>query len=1089
MNPDILSLTTNKKELLLQKILKNRLEDSDKNNEIIPQSRETNKFEMSFNQKRLWVLEQLEGQGSAYHIPLALKLQGELNVPVLTKSIKMILNRHEVLRTTFESVNGEYYQVIQPETDIELNVTDLESLPEHARETEAWRILQEETKKPFDLVEGSLYRIVLIRTQRQHHILLFMVHHIVFDGWSANIFFKELEVCYQAFIKEEEPSLPPLPVQYADYSVWQKKQIEEKQEQLDYWKQKLSGNLPVLELPRNKGQMASQQSAGATEGIVLPVELTAKIRELAKQEGVSMFMALLAMLKGLLYRYTYLEDIIVGTPISNRYIKEVENLIGFFVNTLVLRTDLSKNPSFRELLGRVRNTCLEAYEHQDFPFEKLVEELNPEREVNRTPLFQVLFLLQNEMETLHIPGLEIDPIFPNTESAKFDLTVGIMERKQDLVINIQYKKELFSQEMVNQMLGHLQNLMEDVVTDPDKSLNQVQIMTEEERRKLMAEWNDTDSPISDDLLDTGFAIQVERQKDKPAVISAKRTLHYQELFQRANQWGRLLREQGSKPNKLVAVVMEKGWEQVVAVLGILQSGAAYLPIDPELPLERIWYLLECGEVEIVLTQTWIDQSLTWPEKIRRLSVDNEDILRGYHDHPLDKLQKSDDLAYVIFTSGTTGLPKGVMVPHRGAVNNIYDINRRFNVTSDDNVLALSSLSFDLSVYDIFGTLAAGGTIVIPDSKRVHDPNHWRELVIEKQITIWHSVPAFMKLFIENVTNNALPAGTALRLILLGGDWIPVSLPPTIVSYLPKAQVVSLGGVTEVSIWSSVYPINEINPAWNSIPYGRPMANQKLYILTEALELCPVGVIGELYIGGIGVTAGYWKDPERSDRSFIIHPHTKERLYRTGDHGRYMSDGNIEFLGRKDNQIKLRGYRIELGEIETALLQQGDIKEVVVSLQENTYGDKRLCAYFVAKEDRKVSKRELRSFLKKKIPEYMIPSFFEELPSMPLTRNGKVNRLRLPVPDFFMLERNDYVEPSTELEKMLSEAWKQILNVESVGIHDNFFDIGGDSILAIRIAAKMQELGYSLMPSQIFLYQTISELAEEIKQNEDLNQQM
>jgi len=649
-----------------------------------------------------------------------------------------------------------------------------------------------------------------------------------------------------------------------------------------------------------------------------------------------------------------------------------------------------------------------------------------------------------------------------------------------LVFNWDGVEELFPEGLLDDMFEAYCRLLRRLADEEDvwQETRQQLVPVPATQLKQRAAVNAAQTPISAELLHTLFAAQVKQQPEQEAVVSSTQRLTYEELYHRSNHVGHWLRERGARTNKLVAVVMEKGWEQVVAVLGVLQSGAAYLPIAADLPEERIWYLLENGEVELALTQPWVDEMLVWPEGIQKLCVDS-DALKGMNDQPLDVVQGPEDLAYVIYTSGSTGQPKGVMIDHRGAVNTILDINERFGVTSEDRMFAISALNFDLSVYDIFGTLAAGSTIVIPDASARRDAGHWLELMRQERVTFWDSVPALMEMLVEYMEGRAERLPDALRLVFMSGDWIQVTLPDRIKALADGVEVWSGGGATEASIWSILYPIEEVAPAWQSIPYGKPMVNQTFHVLDGALEPRPVWVPGDLYIGGIGLAKGYWRDEEKTETSFITHPRTGERLYRTGDLGRYLPDGNIDFLGREDFQVKIGGHRIELGEIEAALTQHPAVRTGVVSAVGERRGHKRLVAYVIAEDGQDLTVTDLRTFLKERLPEYMVPSAFAFLEAFPLTPNSKVDRRALPAPEQDRSELGkEFVAPRTPIERRLAAIFSQVLNVERVGVNDDFFELGGHSLIATQFISRLNDTFQVSFPIRtIFERPTIAELTE------------
>jgi amino acid adenylation domain-containing protein/non-ribosomal peptide synthase protein (TIGR01720 family) len=759
--------------------------------------------------------------------------------------------------------------------------------------------------------------------------------------------------------------------------------------------------------------------------------------------------------------------------------EQVNDIIGDFTSLTLLAVDNSEIAAFET---RARQIQAQLWSDMDHRYMSGVQVL---REVARTQggkagatmpvVFTSMLSLQSQEGNagwaLNWLGQQVHGI---SQTPQVWLDHQAFEDNGKLGFNWDAVEELFPEDVLDDMFDAYVRLLHSLAEADE----QWQITTREliPARQLLqrAQINATEAPITDELLHTLFAAQVDRRSNEPAVIHPDRTLTYQELFAQSNQLAHRLRRWGASPNKLVAVVMEKGWEQTVAVLGILQAGAAYLPIEATLPGERINYLLEQGEAEIVVTQPWLDQKLSWPEHVRRIYIGSEE-LASESAEPLPSVQQPEDLAYVIFTSGSTGQPKGVMIDHRGAVNTVLDINKRFNVGPNDRVLALSSLSFDLSVWDIFGLLAAGGTIVVPQAASRRDPKHWADMVARHQITIWNSVPALMSIQVDHVGERGRESLESLRLVMMSGDWIPVSLPDRIKSLVEDIEVFSLGGATEASIWSILYPIEKVNPSWKSIPYGRPMWNQNFQVLNERLEPCPVWTVGELYIGGIGLAKGYWRDEQKTNRSFITHPRTGERLYRTGDLGRYLPDGNLEFLGREDSQVKVQGYRIELGEIEAALEEHEGVRAAVVNAFGEQHGSKRLIGYVVP-EHIALTPDQLQQHLKTKLPEYMIPQTFTFLDKLPLSSNGKVDRRALPEPERVQQDEATLVAPGNWKEQALADIWAKVLGVEQISINDNFFELGGDSILSIRAAAQASEAGLRLTPDQIFQYRTIAELS-------------
>ncbi|HLO02229.1 MAG TPA: amino acid adenylation domain-containing protein [Symbiobacteriaceae bacterium] len=1012
---------------------------------------------LTFQQQRLWFIDQLQPGSALYNIPIVVRLSGALNAGALKLSLNAIVQRHESLRTTFTGRDGHPIQVIEPELHIDLPVTDLTAMDSWKRDEEVRRLVSEDANRPYNLATDPLIRTSLLKLGEEQHVLLLNMHHIIADGWSLGVLINELETCYSAFLRGETPELPPLPVQYADYALWQQQwlQGEVLDRQRAFWKERLSGELPVLQLPTDRPRPAVQSYRGGMIGRTFAPGLSDALQAISHQEGASPFMICLAAFKALLYRYAGQDDILVGTPVAGRSQVETQGLFGFFVNTLVLRTAVTGDITFRELVGRVREVTLDAHDHQDLPFEKLVEELQPDRSMSHLPLFQVMFVYQNATaQTIRLPGIEVTPMEAFTETSKFDLTLGMVDADGTLTAALEYNADLFDPESTERMLGHFETLLAAAAANPDQPLDSLPIATFREAHQ-MAIWNETQAPIPSGLLHTMFHEQVAQRPHQTAVIAPGKTLTYDELYRISNRVGHWLRERGARPNTLVAVVMEKGWEQVAGVLGVHNAGAAYLPLDPDLPRDRLWSLLERSEVELIVTQPWVDDAVEWPGNIQILRLDEESLAELPETH-LEPVQSPFDLAYVIFTSGSTGQPKGVVIDHRGAVNTCVDVNNRYNVTPADKVLALSALNFDLSVYDIFGLLGAGGTVVLPSPEHRRDPRHWAELVKAYGVTIWDTVPALMDLYTEYLADRPEMHPGSLRVVMMSGDWIPLNLPSRIRRHIGEIDIYSMGGATEASIWSILYPIGAVDPAWKSIPYGRPMTNQTFHVLNSALQPCPVHVPGELYIGGIGVAKGYWRDPERTAASFITHPETGEVLYKTGDQGRYSPDGKIEFLGRIDFQVKIRGFRVELGEIETMLAQHPTVSETLAVVREDSPGDKRLVAYLIPAGDEVPSYSELRAYLRTKLPEYMVPAAVVALEAFPLTANGKVDRKALPMPNYQDLEdQKTIVAPRTPVEEILAGIWAEVLGIPRLSIHDNFFEVGGHSLLATQVVSRVR----------------------------------
>ncbi|HEX6289410.1 MAG TPA: amino acid adenylation domain-containing protein [Herpetosiphonaceae bacterium] len=1089
---------------------------------IRPQSRETNMFPLSFSQQRLWFLDQLEPGNPFYNEPLlAIRLSGPLDLLALQQALDAIMRRHEVVRTTFALVDGQPVQVINPPAPFPLATVDLRALAPAEREAEVQRLAVAEANRPFDLQHGPLMRVTVVRLDAQQHTLLLMMHHIVSDGWSFGVFMRELTTLYAAFTQgapvEASGLLPELPVQYADFAAWQRQwlQGEVLDQQLSYWRRQLADVPPLLELPADHPRPPIQTFRGAHYAFEIGPELTASVRALAQREGATLFMTLLAAFQTLLHRYTDLDDIVVGSPIAGRTQVETEHLIGFFANHLVLRADLRGDPSFRELLARVRQMTLDAHAHQDVPFEMLVEQLQPSRDLSHNPLVQVVFVLQNlPLQSLTQSNLTFDLSSVESETSKFDLTLSINETEQLLAATLEYSTDLFEAATIERMARHFAVLLAGIVADPGRRVSALPLLAPDEQQELVGAWNATRRPFPDrTCLHTLFEEQVVRTPDAIAALQGEQHLTYAELNRRANQVAHTLQARGVGPNVAVAICVERSLEMVLGLMGILKAGGAYLPLDPAYPQERLQFMLEDGRVTVLLTQQHLLRS-----EGTRLPTDHVQVLCLDADWPVIERAPGTnpacavspaDLVYVIYTSGSTGRPKGVLLDHRGRVNNFHDFNTRFAVGPGDRLLALSSLSFDMCAYDVFGTLAAGATIVLPEAALERDPAHWAALLVQQQVTIWHSVPALLDVLAEYVHHQPDLHPRALRLVLLGGDWIPVSLPDRLRALVPTMQVISLGGATEASMDSTIYAVERTDPRWKSIPYGQPMTNQRAYVLDRHQRLVPIGVPGELHLGGIGLAWGYQGRPDLTAEKFIPSPYEGcpqgapgARLYKTGDRARYRADGQLELLGRIDYQVKIRGLRIELGEIEAALRQHPAVREAVVVARDEG-GQKRLVAYVVEQQnghplgaqrtngeqesngtnehpensERAMLPSDLRAFLQTQLPEHMVPSALVVLDALPLTPNGKVNRRELPAPSQVLAETQAaYAAPQTATQQTLADIWAELLGLERVGVHENFFTLGGDSIRSIQVIARASQRGIALTPKQCFQHQTIAELA-------------
>jgi amino acid adenylation domain-containing protein len=1047
----------------------------------IPRRGASDHFPLSFAQQRLWLLEQFEPGSSVYNIPFAVHLTGLLDVTALEKSLNEIVQRHEALRTTFSTVQEEPVQIITPTLPLTLTLTDLRELPETQREAELRRLADREARRPFDLVPGPLLRAALLRLDEKEHVLLLTMHHIVSDGWSMGVLFRELSALYKAFCTGEPCQLPELPIQYADFAVWQRKwlQGETLEDQLSYWRDRLNGAPPLLELPTDRPRPSIQAYQGARHSLILPPSLNATLKAMGRQEGVTLFMMLLAGFKILLYRYTGQGDIVIGSPVANRNRVEIEELIGFFVNTLVLRTDLSGNPTFRQLLGRVSEECLGAYAHQDLPFEKLVEELQPERTLSHSPLFQVMFILQNTPRSaLELSGLTLNPLEVDSGAAKFDLTLSMVEETEGLHGELEYDTDLFDAATIERMAGHFHTVLEGIVADPEQRLSELPLLTAAERHQLLEEWNDTKTDYPrDKCIHHLFEEQVERVPDATALVCEDQLMTYRELNRRANQLAHFLQAQGVGPDAMVGICVERSFKMVIGVLGILKAGGAYVPLDPVYPEKRLAFILQDSEVPISLTHNRVNKCL--PEshtRILNLDTEREALSREREDNPISGAE-DDHPAYIIYTSGSTGVPKGVIGLHRGAVNRFNWMWETYPFEKGEVCCQKTTLNFVDSVWEIFGPLLQGiPTVLIPDVI-LKDPHLLIQSLAVESVTRVVLVPSFLQVLLDSFPDlkHRLPK---LKFWITSGEEISAELAQQFHKTMPQSILLNLYGSSEASADCSWYDTRKGKLSLR-VPIGRPISNTMIYLLDSNLQLVPIGIPAEIHVGGAGLARGYLNQPELTRNRFIRNPFFLEgHLFKTGDLARYRSDGNLEFLGRIDHQVKIRGYRIELGEIEAVLNQSPKVRENVVIVRADIPDDRRLVAYLIADKNDLPSEDDLRCFLKERLPDYMVPAVFVFLDKLPLRPNGKIDRKALAAREWTISGQEEkYAAPQDALELQLTGVWEKVLNRKPIGIRDNFFELGGHSLLAVRLFAFIEKIiGQRLPLTTLFKAPTIEQLA-------------
>jgi amino acid adenylation domain-containing protein len=1038
---------------------------------------------LSYAQQRLWFLEQLGHSQHAYHLLEAMRLRGPLQVKALLQSLQEIVKRHEVLRTTFTNVAGQPLQVIGQATRLPVSEVDLRALSQHEQEAQVHILAQTEAQRPFDLAQGPLMRVSLVRLTDEEHVLLLTMHHLVSDGWSQGVFWREFAIFYGAFTTGRPLSLPPLSIQYADFASWQQQWLrgEVLDTPLAYWKSHLAG-VSTLQLPTDHPRPAVATSQGAHHWLILSPTLTHALKALSQRHGVTLFMTLLAAFQTLLHRYTWQDDIAVGTLIANRNRVELEGLIGFFVNTLVLRTDLSGDPSFRALLDRVRAVTLCAFEHQEVPYEKLLETLRLPRDLSRNPLFQVMCILHNTpQQAPALPGLTVEPLEIDPGTARFDVTLEFWETPEGLRCRFEYSTALFEAATITRMGSHLQTLLEGIAADPEQRVSRLPLLTAEERQRLLVEWNATRAPYpTDRCLHHMFEAQVRYTPDAVAVVCGDESLTYGELNRRANQIAHYLLWMGVGPNKLVGLCMERSLAMVVGLLGILKAGAAYLPLDPMYPPERLAFIVGDAQPPVVLTQERLLGSLP-AHGAQLVCLDSAwAAIAQCHDNDPVIGASADDMAYLLYTSGSTGNPKGVVGIHSATLNALAWMWRTFPFADDEVCCQKTSISFGDSIQEWLGPLLGGMRLVlIPDEVLKDLPRFVQTLALHR-VTRLIIVPSLLRTLLD--TYHDLPARLPnLKLWFAGGEALSSDLVLRFRQCLPHSRLINLYGASEASDDTTWYDTSLMSSELLHVPIGRPIANTHLYVLDQHLQPVPMGIAGELYVGGAGLTRGYFQRPELTAERFVPHPFGHEsgaRLYKTGDLVRYRSDGNLEYIGRDDQLVKLRGVLIELEEIEAVLREQPAVRETAVIIREDIPGDRRLVAYVVPAQEPAPTIRELRRFLEQKLPTAMVPAAFVMLERFPLTPSGKVDRRVLPPPGLLRPALEDlYVLPRTPIEQRLAAIWCELLGLEQVGIHDNFFELGGHSLLAMKLLFRVHDTTHVEVPlSSFFEMPTVAHVA-------------
>jgi natural product biosynthesis luciferase-like monooxygenase protein/amino acid adenylation domain-containing protein len=1058
--------------------------------ELLLKQEQPARYGLSYAQKQMWFLYQLDPQSTVYNLPVLLRIQGHVDVTALERALNEIVRRHEILRTTFESENGNPVQVLVPYLHLPLEVSDLGYIEDRMeREQAALNTADEIIQTPLDFAKGPLLRAHLILLGAQEQLLVLAVHHIVFDLWSAIVLTRELTQLYQAFAAGSKSPLSELPIQYVDYVEWEREWLEGNvvREQLSYWKRQLAGISGALELPTDHPRSMLRKMRAGRVGMKLEPELCRGLRRMMQEEEVTLFMGLLAGLQITLGRYSGQQDVVVGSPVANRGRVEVEPLIGYFINMLVLRGDLSGGPTLREVLRRVKQMSVEAYGNAEVPLLKLMEELHRESKGGQDQLFRVTLGMQKfAADSLDILGLKFQFLTPQTETLQFDLRIAAEERGEDISLWIAYQQELYEETTIIRMMSHMKTILQRMVEHRDERVWELELLSEAERGQVLGEWSGREKSYEQ----KGIAELFEEQAQRSGQVAAEyegRSLTYSELNERANQLAHCLRKKGIARESRVGICMERSLEMVVAILGTLKAEAGYVPLDPAHPQERLEYMVGDAGITLVLMHDHT-RKLLGGGRVEQIVLDEAEGWGQICNESRENLKHGNGcnhLAYVIYTSGTTGKPKGVMITEEAILYRLLWAVEKFPLGSTDAVLQKTVFSFDASVWEMLVPLLQGARLVMAQPGGQQDSRYLAQAVQEKRITVLQLVPSMLGVWLQETGVEG--CGKTLKWVFSGGEALTWEIVERFRQKLPGVHLENLYGPTETSIDASSWSCaGELDPQQAYVPLGRPLNNARIYIANEELALAPVGVAGEIYIGGQGLARGYAGKPELTAEWFIPNPFASkagERLYRTGDLGRYSSNGIIEYIGRKDGQVKVRGYRIEFGEIEAELVRHASVKEAVVTVQESANGEKRLVGYVVYKPAApaaKAGEAELKDYLSCSLPEYMVPSVIVEMDYLPRLANGKLDRKALPEP--VLVSRNQYVPPRTGTEEMVAQVWSEVLKAERVGAEDNFFDLGGHSLLATQLMARVRDMfGVEIALGRLFENATVEALAREIEE--------
>jgi len=1019
--------------------------------EVVPR---TEKLTPSFAQQRLWFQEKLTRGSGAFHLALGTKLKGQLNVPALEQTFTEIIRRHEGLRTSFPMIDGELVQKISPPSRFEIPIVDLRRFDETEQETISRDLGQAELSRPFDLASGPLARAILIRYRDDEYMIICTLHHIISDGWSRGLMVKEISTIYEAFTNAERSPLAELPVQYADFAEWQRRRLQGDalEPELNYWKEQLAGAPPLLALPTDRPRPAIQTFRGETQPFILGQQLTEQLKTLSQRRGMTLFMTLLAAFQTLLFRYSAQDDIVVGTTAANRERSDIEDLIGFFVNMLALRTNFSGNPRFEDLLEQVRDATFKAYVYQGVPFERLVQELQPRRNPSYSPVFQVVFSFQNQptLVGLSLPGLTLSMPEVELTTSQFDLLLDLSDGVEGLAGTFQYNPDLFDRATIARMTEHFRNLLEGIVAHPEQRLSELPLQSESERIESLVEWNQTEAEFPREIcISELFARVVERQPDAVAAVFKDQQMTYAELDARSNQLAHYLKESGVGASDLVGICLDHSLEELVGLLGVLKAGAGYVPVDPEHPLQRLSFMLADSGVKTVLTQQKFVEALT-PCGLELISIDRDWPSIAEQSSAGTDISLPESIAYVIYTSGSTGEPKGVAITHRSLVDYAWWAKDVYLQKDSLNFALYSSVAFDLTVTSIFVPLITGNKVVIYRWADKQAP--LEQILDDNDAGVLKLTPSHLALIKDRDNRES-----SINRLIVGGENFETDLARRIhESFGEQVAIFNEYGPTEATVGCMIYRFDALRDQRPAVPIGKPAANVQLYILDEWLQPAAVNVTGELYIAGEGLAQGYLNRPALTAEKFIANPFAAgQRMYRTGDLCRMLPDGNIEYLGRRDQQVKFHGYRVELNEIQWALKQHPQIRDSVVVIRPDKQGNDVMVAYYVSRQEIEVA--EIRAFLAERLIGETIPNLFVHLRKLPLTLNGKINYQALPsVEEAREKLQRTYTAPRSPQEEAVAAIWAEVLSMERVGIHENFFTLGGHSLLATQIIHRINQ---------------------------------